>query len=204
MIARIVNDAGKLLHLSVGAQPVEHAEREVVVVVVVAENRLQLGLQPSVLFLGNCSSSPSKLITGQFVNSSKPGNWIQLGLIGRCLRLSRHREDMGLARGRGPRRLASLRGPAVPTLTSGRETVAGRNGHLARIVKRSSARADLNVLARAMIVLTRLVERLVGHLGHLLTCVPSRYYGGQTRGFRNKANLCLVDADSIPHLVVDK
>lgn len=63
----------------------------------------------------------------------------------------------------------------MSALAGGREAVAGRNGHLTRVVKRSPARADLNVLARAVVVLARLVKRLVGHVGHLLMCAESHF-----------------------------
>ena len=127
-----------------------------------------------------------------------------MGFLDRCWRLTRRREDMGPARGRGPWQLASLGGPTVSTLTGGRETVAGRDGHLTRVVKRSPAQANFNILTRTVVVLSRLVERLVGHVGHLLTCVPSRYFNNQTRGSSKTANICLVNVYSTPYLVVHR
>lgn len=48
------------------------------------------------------------------------------------------------------------------------EPVSRGNRHLAGMVDRAAARADLEVLARLMVILARFVERLVCHVTHLL------------------------------------
>ena len=66
-----------------------------------------------------------------------------------------------------------------------REPVSRGNRHLAGMVDRAAARADLEILARLMVILARFEKRFICHVAHLLPPALIAYHDKRPCGQKN-------------------